>query len=340
MKHLFAISLFLVACSPTPAEPLSDIPQVLNPLIQEEPVKVDAPIEQLPAELTISYFSDMKLEGKDLKLVATLANNDKYTRYQIEYLSNGLKISGIMNIPHGDGPFPLVIFNHGHIAPSVYTVGRGLKREQDYLATHGYAVLHTDYRGHGLSDKSPDTKEIYDAGLEYAMDSINAINAVRDSTLAELKSVDSEHVGMMGHSLGGGVTQNVLVSHPEMTDAAVLYAPVSGDAWDNFVKWRKERPEGDRTIAVMGTRESNPDAWDKLSSITYIKNIDDPVLIFQGTKDEDIPMAWTQRLEKTLKDAGKDVEFVVYENEKHEFIPKWEDFMQRTVQFLDLHLRQ
>lgn len=39
-----------------------------------------------------------------------------------------------MNIPKGDGSYPLVILNHGHIDTDIYTLGRGLKREQDYLA--------------------------------------------------------------------------------------------------------------------------------------------------------------------------------------------------------------
>jgi uncharacterized protein len=57
-----------------------------------------------------------------------------------------------MNIPIRKGKYPLVILNHGYIDPAVYTLGRGLKREQDFLARNGFAVLHTDYRNHAFSD--------------------------------------------------------------------------------------------------------------------------------------------------------------------------------------------
>ena len=46
---------------------------------------------------------------------------------------------------------------------------------------------------------------------------------------ARLPGVDAERVGMLGHSMGGGVTLNALTAMPGLVDAAVLFAPVSGD---------------------------------------------------------------------------------------------------------------
>jgi len=294
-----------------------------------------AALEQVPAQLSLAHFAAMHLEGTGLTLGDILEENTAYTRYGITYLSNGLTISGIMNIPKGEGPYPLVILNHGYIAPSVYTRGRGLKREQDYLARQGFAVLHTDYRGFALSDPSPDVREVYDAGLEYAMDSINAINAVR---AAHLPTVDATRVGMLGHSLGGGVTLNVAVARPDLVSAVVLYAPVSSDAWENFVRWRSKRDDADRTLEVLGSREENPAAWDALSSLSSLENITSPVLLFQGTNDSDVPPAWSDFLNTKLKALNKDITYISYEGEKHEFIPKWEDFMKRTTVFLRTQL--
>lgn len=325
MKKTILLILLLTACSAAAPiqEPTEDLQPTPTPTKQE--------ILQLPEELSIPYFSQMKLEGKDLELTKVLADNSAYTRYEIRYSSNGLTISGILNIPKGNGPFPLIIFNHGYIDPSIYTIGRGLKREQDYLARHGFAVLHTDYRGHGASDPSPDTKEIYDASLEYTMDSINAINAVRASSLPELKSVDASNVGMLGHSLGGGVTLNALVAKPDMVDAAVLYAPVSGNAYKNFDRWRRERPEGDNTLKAFG--EEGSDAWNQLSSLYFVNRIDDSVLIFHGTSDNDVPIEWSYELDDTLMRNHKDTTLVVFDPEEHEFIRRWDEFMRETATF-------
>jgi len=331
--------LLLTACAepwPNPfVAPQTETDSVPVPQSRNVPSKRE--METVPSQLSIAHFSGMQLVGTGLTLETVLAENSAYTRHQISYRSNGLRISGILNIPKGEGPFPLIILNHGFIAPSVYTVGRGLKREQDYLARHGFAVLHTDYRGHGESDPSPDTRMVYDAGLEYSMDSANAINAVRQ---ARLPNVDSSRVGMLGHSLGGGVTLNIATAHPEMVDAVVLYAPVHSDAWENFMRWRSMREEGDNTRALLGTREQSPAVWNALSSLSALNVIDDPILLFHGTKDSDVPVEWSEFLHRELTSLNKDVNYVVYEGEKHEFIPKWEDFMQRTVSFFASNLRE
>ncbi|MDD5739881.1 MAG: alpha/beta fold hydrolase [Candidatus Peribacteraceae bacterium] len=331
---VIGLCLLLAACSSRPAGSSDLTGSVIEPPPTSSQPKIGA-LEQVPEELSLAHFANMRLEGTDFALGDVLEENAAYTRYGVTYRSNGLLISGIMNIPKGKGPFPLVILNHGYIAPSVYTRGRGLKREQDELARQGFAVLHTDYRGFALSDESPDVREVYDAGLEYAMDSANAINAVRATNIP---NVDARRVGMLGHSLGGGVSLNIAVARPDLVDAFVLYAPVHSDAWENFARWRSKRDDKDRTLEVLGTREENPEAWDALSSLTFLKNIASPVLLFQGTKDAAVPPAWSDFLDAKLTELNKDITYVSFESEKHEFISKWEDFMRRTTAFLRAHL--
>src|SRR3989344_4635794 len=86
--------------------------------VEEEPDH--RPLEALPSTLNIPHFRTMRLQGTGLTLGDVLDRNDVYTRYAITYRSNGLLITGIMNIPEGAGPFPLVILNHGYLARSVY----------------------------------------------------------------------------------------------------------------------------------------------------------------------------------------------------------------------------
>jgi dipeptidyl aminopeptidase/acylaminoacyl peptidase len=346
MPVLLLLALFLAACSPAVTEPVdpddalaagtsSSVMSSIKPIASSSSVRAE-PLEQLPAELTIEHFSNMRLSGTGLTLKKVSENAD-YTHYDADYWSNGLRISGIMKIPKGDGPFPLIMTNHGYIATSVYTRGRGLKREEDYLARHGFAVFHSDYRGHADSDESPDTeRRIYDAGLEYSMDVVNAIEAVRG---ANLSTVDASRVGMLGHSMGGGVSMNIAVSKHTVINALALYAPVNADAWENFWRWRRERDSDDRTALVMKTRDENPEAWDALSSKTYLKNITIPVILFQGSNDKDVPKEWSDELNTELTELGKDVTYVEYAGEAHEFGPKWTDFMQKLTAFFELYLK-
>ena len=329
MKYFFILLLiFITACTTPPAA----APLVVDP----QPIVVeDQKVEQLPSTLSIEHFGRMKLVGTGLTLDSVMERHEAYTKYAVSYFSNDLKITGVFLIPNAEKPHPLLIFNHGYIAPSVYTQGRGLKREQDYMAKQGFAVLHTDYRGHAGSDESPMTEKVYDGALEYAMDSANAVNAVRG---ANIKNVDATKVGMLGHSMGGGVTLAIITAKPDFINAAVLYAPVHANVWENFMRWRAEREEGDRTIEQFGTYEEKPEVWKALSPDSYLQDIQVPVLLFQGDKDKDVPYEWADYLNQRLTDLKRDITYVQYEGEGHEFSFMWTDFMQKTAEFFTEHL--
>ncbi len=295
----------------------------------------------LPALMKRAY------NGRDLTLKKVLAENRYYTRYLITFKSGDLTVSGIMNLPKGKGPFPVIITNHGFIDPSVYTVGRGLKREQDYLARHGYIVIHPDYRNHGLSDKDPD--ELVTFNLGYEEDVINCILAVKNS---DKPYFDKEKIGMLGHSRGGGIALNILVARPELIQACVLFAPISLDAWDNFERWMlgkgrrrvgvdrsgRRREQAEKVLALYGSPEVNPEFWKNLSARTFLNNIKAPVLLHHGTADDSVPIAWSDKLAAALKKAGKDFTYYRYPGEHHEFGPAWPRVMQRTVDFFDTYL--
>lgn len=179
--------IFLSSCTPAPqesarVESLSSTSAIISNTgaITEKP---KSEVMTGASETSLPDYLRHELTGTGLEFVKVLDDNSAYTRYQITYLSDGLRISGIMNIPKGDAQYPLVILNHGHIDTDIYTLGRGLKREQDYLARNGFAVLHTDYRNHAFSDKDLSIIEEKTPGrsAKYGSDSINAIYAVREA---------------------------------------------------------------------------------------------------------------------------------------------------------------
>lgn len=328
LSPLAASLLLLSACAAPAAE---GVP--VTPSAQETSSSASSarPLEAYPMELTVEHFAQMTLSGSALTIGGVQENNAAYARHTITYRSNGVLVSGTLAIPHGEGRHPLIVQNHGYIDPAVYTNGRGLRREQDALARAGFAVLHTDYRKHAQSDPDPDMRNIYDAGLAYAMDSANAVLAVRELNDPR---IDASKVGMLGHSMGGGVTMHILVARPDLIDAAVLYAPVSADAWLNFARWRlDDRPESAPTLEAMGTRDERPDAWAALSQSGSLQVIDDSVLLFHGTLDKDVPIAWSDDLHLTLQRLDKDVRYIVYPREGHEFSTEWRHFIDTTIEF-------
>jgi dipeptidyl aminopeptidase/acylaminoacyl peptidase len=300
------------------------------------------PTQEIPEEggesyhpVSIPALANKEFDGRDLKVGQVLTQTATYTRYYITYKSGNLTISGIMNVPKGTGPFPVLFLNHGYIDTSVYTNGRGLRREQDYLANRGYAVIHSDYRNHASSDKDPDADVNFRLG--YVEDVINAVMAVKNS---ELPYFDKEKIGMLGHSMGGGITQNILVAKPDLVDAAVLFAPVSGDNYDNFNRWTKSRPEtAAKIIENYRTPEENPDFWHDISMINFLDRIKTPVMLHHGTADADVPIEWSDRMNEKLKEAEKNITYHVYPGQPHEFTTSWSQVMQRTLSFFEQNLK-
>lgn len=298
-----------------------------------------SPTEEVAQEVnpvSIRALTQKEFDGREFRVGKLLAQNESYTRFFITYKSGSLTISGIMNVPKGAGPFPVLILNHGYIDPIVYTNGRGLRREQDYFARRGYVVIHPDYRNHAQSDK--DDSAEYNFRLGYVEDVINAILAIKNSNLGYL---DKDRIGMLGHSMGGGVALNVMVSKPDLVKAFVLFAPVSADYRDNFLRWTEQRLEvAEQIIKTYGSPDSNPEFWKNISAINFLDQVTAPVMVHHGTKDESVPIEWSERLTSGLRQAGKKVTYHYYPNEPHEFTAAWPQVMLRSLEFFDDYVKR
>ncbi len=274
-------------------------------------------------------------DGRALRVRRVLARTDAYTRHFVTYRSDDLRISGVMNVPTGRGPFPVLILNHGYIDPPLYSNGQGLMREQDYLARAGYVVLHTDYRNHAQSEAAPQTERRLRLG--YTEDVINAVLAVKRS---RLRYLDGDRVGYLGRSMGGGVTYNALVVRPGLVDAAVVYAPVSSNTVDNFNRWIRPDRDGlaSRIVSRYGAPERNPRFWRNVSPRTFFDRVTEPLIVHHGTADESCPIRWSRQTVRALRRTGNDVRMYTYPGEPHAFIADWTLSMRRSVRFLDRHL--
>jgi dipeptidyl aminopeptidase/acylaminoacyl peptidase len=266
-----------------------------------------------------------------------LLRTDAYTQRAVTFRGDGLLISGVMNIPEGSGRFPVLVLAHGYIDPAVYVTGQGLRREQDWLARAGYAVLHVDYRNHAGSSRDRRADERLRLG--YTVDVINAVHALRRSGLP---FVDRGRTGLLGRSMGGGVVYNVLTVAPGLVDAAVVFAPVSSRAEENFDRWIRHDPSraalSRRIIRAHGAPERNPEFWREVSPRTYFGRITEPVLIHHGTADESCPLRWSRQSLAALRRAGVEARMFTYPGEPHAFGSAWPTSMRRTVRFFDRHL--
>jgi dipeptidyl aminopeptidase/acylaminoacyl peptidase len=301
------------------------------------PSESATPTAEPPHPVSLQALIQKKYDGRGLRRGRVLARASSYTRYTARFKSGKLTISGIMNVPRGKGPFPVLVLLHGYIDPAIYTTGRGLKREQDYLARRGYVVLHVDYRNHAQSSDDPNADMRLRLG--YTEDTINAVLAIKSSKLPYL---DGERVGLLGRSMGGGVVYNVLAAQPGLVDAAVVFAPVSSNAVDNFNRWTRGNSErrqlARRIIRAYGSPEDNPEFWANASAVNYFDRVTEPIIIHHGTRDESCPIVWSRTTLAALQEQGKDARMYTYRGEQHAFGPQWPTSMRRTVAFFKRNL--
>src|SRR3989338_6441415 len=182
--------------------------------IQEQiKVKIDKPFK----ELTIPYLRDREYKSTigSLELVTQNAN---YTTYLTNYMSDGLKINGLLTKPTGNQPkegWPAIIFIHGYIPPTQYVTLEKYVDHVDYLAKSGFVVFKIDLRGNGESEGEAGGAYY---SSDYIIDVLNAVNALENSNFVKKNSI-----GLWGHSMAGNIVLRSIAVNTNIS-AAVIWA--------------------------------------------------------------------------------------------------------------------
>ncbi len=313
-----------------------------------------------PNPLTIESMRARKYDGSDLKIEEGLAPGSNYNRYIASYLSDGLKIYGLLTIPNEtppEGGFPAIIFNHGYIPPEEYRSDERYVAYIDGFAGNGYVVFKPDYRGHGNSEGRPEGAYFSPA---YTIDVLNAVASVKrlkDSSVVsgQLSVVDPERIGMWGHSLGGSIALRSMVINRDIK-AGVIWAGVVGTYQEIFDEWwskrirptftpsererQANRPTRQSFIEKFGEPSDSSEFWISISPNFYLNDISGPVQLHHGTDDETVPYVLSEKLYNRLKALGKEVEYYTYEGADHNLSsPAFKLAIERSVEFFDKHLR-
>jgi dipeptidyl aminopeptidase/acylaminoacyl peptidase len=279
----------------------------------------------------LARWFDRELSAGGLRLGAERERTRDYRSYNVTYRSQDLRISGVINVPTGRGPFPAVVLAHGYIDPAVYVRGQGMPRERRWLASAGYIALHVDYRNHAASDDDPALQRT--ARLGYSVDVLNAVLALRAT---DALPVDDDRIALMGRSMGGGVVYRALQMAPGLVDAGVVFASVSSDEADNYAQFSGPSPYWDYVRQRWGTPERNPAFWEGISADQHFDRVTEPVLMHHGTLDSTCPPRWARHSLDAMQQAGVDVTLRWYEGEGHTFGDAALDrAMRRSAAFLE-----
>lgn len=324
--------------SPDPGTPSASPRQSLDPESDAEESEPDPPRIR---PVSVLGLAAQQHRGDRLRVGTVHARTADYTSYDVRYRSSSTtprgvesyRITGVLNVPRGPGPFPAVVLAHGYIDPAIYVRGQGMERERDYLATRDYIALHVDYRNHAGSDDDPLFQVRMRLG--YSADVINAVKALRSSPDVP---VDDQRVFVFGRSMGGGVVLKALVAEPGLAQAAVAYSSVSSIERDNYDQFIRPDPEDSDLRDVLarrhGTPEENPQFWRENSSRPYFERITEPVLLVHGRLDSTCPPRWAVATQRALRQAGVSSTLAWFDDE-HAFVPSFYPSMERILRFFE-----
>ncbi len=137
-------------------------------------------------------------------------------------LDNG--VLGTLQRPPDSTDAPVVLMLHG-FGSQKDEVGNMYARLADALAERGVASLRIDFRGFGKSDGDTGSTSV-DAQVEDA--------EAAYAYLTSLDWVDPERIGVLGFSLGGGISTVTAATHPDWFSSMATWSSV-GDMPTDFL---------------------------------------------------------------------------------------------------------
>lgn len=237
------------------------------------------------------------------------------------------KVTGLVNIPEGRGPFPLIVLLRGYVDQKTYQTGDGTRKAGEYFAKNGFITVAPDFLGYGGSDK--ESADIFESRFQTYTTVLTLI-----SSLKNIPNWDKKNIFLWGHSNGGQTALAIL----EITGKAyptVLWAPVSKGFPQSILSYIEEAEDSGKLL--IQKLSDFYDLYDsKLYSIAnYFEKInpETKIQIHQGTADDAVPKIWTDKLVKTLLDLNLDLDYFVYSGADHNLQPNWNTVVARDLQF-------
>lgn len=232
--------------------------------------------------------------------------------------------------------YPVVVFIHG--AGSLQNVYKGWSNSyyreymfHQFLTAQGYYVIEVDYRhstGYGRDFREDVTDWM---GKYETQDIVDGINYLAEN----YAQADTSRVGTYGGSYGGFMALYATSVAPEYFDAAAALRAVTN--WENYYytnPWYT-RPR-------LGTPEADSANYARSSPITYVDELEQPVLILHGLEDSNVGFQdAAQYIEQLIQAGDKEFDMMMYPSEPHSFQDPdaWYDEYTRIYEFFEEHLK-
>jgi len=255
----------------------------------------------------------------------------------VHWTSDGHSVQGWLFHPRNEvagKKYPLVVWVHGGPSsastarwPIEWTYARAMP-----LSDQGYFVLYPNPRGSFGQGEDFTRGNVRDFGGGDLRDILTGVDA-----MAKSQPVDPQRVGLGGWSYGGFITMWAI------TQTHRFKAAMAGAGIANWLSYYGENRIDTWMIPFFGASVyDNPDLYEKISPIHFVKQIKTPTLIMVGDSDAEVPSPQSYELWHALKTLGVPTQLVVLPGEGHAIHqPKnRRELMRRMLAWFDRYLQE
>ena len=249
-------------------------------LVENKALKEKLATEQLPTHefFTVNACDGVELDG----YIMFPANMDKSKKYPIVFYVYG-------------EPWGSTVQDRWEGNSYLY---------KSYLTQQGFIVASVDNRGTRAPKGRDWRKSIYKKiGSITVRDQVDALDAMAK----RWDVIDTDRVGVWGHSGGGSSTLNLLFRHGDKYKVGIASAPVPDiRLYDTIYQER-----------YAGNPNTDPESYDNTSPISFAKDLQGKLLLIHGTGDDNVHYQGSERLINELVKHNKQFEFFSYPNRSH-----------------------
>lgn len=248
----------------------------------------------------------------------------------ITYTSfDGMEIESLLFKPHAENANGYTVFwPHGGPQAAERKFYRSLFQ---CLAYQGYTVFAPNFRGStGYGSNFVKMVE-QDWGEGPRLDCMAGVD-----WLFEQGITTKEKLFLVGGSYGGYMA---LLLHGRHADAFKAVIDIFGPS-DLFTFVNSVPPHWKPMMKRwVGDPEKDKERFIKDSPITYLKDMVKPMLVIQGAQDPRVVKEESDQIVARLRDIGRDVEYIVLDDEGHGFSKKENEIYVYTscIEFLEKH---
>lgn len=266
------------------------------------------PIQKQLIRINQHHTQKVLLENNTLNDAIAKVSTPTHEFFQVT-AQDGVVLDGYIMRPadfDANKKYPIIFYVYGEPAgQTARDRWRGKSYIWDTLLTEqGFLVASIDNRGTPAPKGREWRKSIYgNVGVLSSRDQADALKAMSK----QWSYIDTNRVGIWGHSGGGSMTLNMLFRYPELYQVGISIAPVADQRlYDSIYQ---ERYSGLLSEYAEGYKLGSP--------ITHAKNLQGKLLLIHGTGDDNVHYQGTERLINELIKHNRQFDFMSYPNRSH-----------------------